>query len=228
MLKDNHTPISNVPNPSIKKGSIAKKLIEFIEETLIKFQNQFIGNIDTSEEVLNEYLGKTFSYYSKEYPFIFQQETIQKQKRGQNRKVDIGVFRHFADTNPFFTIEAKRLTTALPNSREKEYVIGSDPLKLSGGIERFKHNVHGVNLLSSAIVGYVQRESSNYWFDKVNNWINQLITGNLQSSLKWSTNDLLVNHCKFKDTRVSKFSSENIKSNKTTTTLNHYFIDLIN
>lgn len=226
MLKDNHNPISNVPNPSINKGSITKKLIEFIEETLLKFQNQFKGNIDTSEELLNEYLGKTFSYYSKEFPFIFQQETIQKQEKGQNRKVDIGVFCHYADTNPFFTLEAKRLTTTLSNSRDKEYVIGNNPLKLSGGIERFKHNVHGVNLLNSAVIGYVQRENSNHWFDNVNNWINQLISGKLQSALKWNSNDLLINCCNFKDSRVSKFLSKNIKTNGTTITLNHYFIDL--
>jgi len=226
MLKDNHNPISNVPNPSIKKGSITKKLIEFIEETLLKFQIQFKGNVDTSEEVLNEYLGKTFSYYSKEYPFIFQQETIQKQKKGQNRKVDFGVFQLHTDPNPIFTLEAKRLTTTLSNSREKEYVIGNNPSKLSGGIERFKHNVHGVNLLKSAIVGYVQRENFNHWFDSVNNWINQLISVKLKSTLKWNSNDLLINHCKFKDSRVSKFSSKNIKTNGTIITLNHYFIDL--
>ncbi|WP_147677294.1 hypothetical protein [Algibacter pacificus] len=228
MLKDNHNPISNIPNPSIKKGTITRKLIEFIEEVLIKFQHQFKGKIDFSEEELNQNLVNTFTYFSKNSPFLFQQEVIQKQKKGQNRKVDIGVFCHYKDTSPFFTIEAKRLTTTLPNSREKEYVIGNDPSKLSGGVERFKHNIHGVDLLNSAIVGYVQRENSVYWFDKVNNWINQLITGNLQSVLKWNTNDLLVNYCKFKDLRVSKFSSKNIKSNSTTITLNHYFIDLIN
>ena len=226
MLKDTINSISNVPNPSFEKGSIIKKLIDFIEEVLLKFQHEFKGKIDTSEEVLNEYLGKTFNHYSKEYPFIFQPETIQKQKKGQNRKVDIGVFLHYADTNPFFTLEAKRLTTTLPKSREKEYIIGSDPSKISGGMERFKHNIHGVNLLRSAIIGYVQRENANYWFNKVNNWINQLISGSLKSVLKWNANDLLLNYCHFKDSRLSKFLSKNIKKDGTAITLNHYFIDL--
>lgn len=31
MLKDHHKSIYNIPNPSIKKGSITKKLIVFIE-----------------------------------------------------------------------------------------------------------------------------------------------------------------------------------------------------
>ncbi|WP_299064649.1 hypothetical protein [uncultured Polaribacter sp.] len=226
MLKDNYNPISNIPNPSIEKGVITKKLIEFIEKTLLKFQNQFKGKIDASEEELNQNLVNTFAYFSKNIPFIFQQEVIQKQKKGQNRKVDIGVFRHYADSSPFFTLEAKRLTTTLSKSREKEYVIGSNPLKLSGGIERFKHNVHGVNLSNSAIVGYLQRENSNYWSDKINDWINQLISGKLKSVLKWNKDELLNNYCYFKDDRLSKFSSNHIKTDKSFITLNHYFVDL--
>ena len=118
MLKDNNNSISNVPNPEIKRGSITEKLMGFIEETLLVFQNQFKGEVNTSEEVLNEHLAKTLDYCSKKLPFIFQQEGIQKQIKGQNRKVDIGVFCHYADCSPFFTIEAKRLPT-LPKTREK-------------------------------------------------------------------------------------------------------------
>ena len=227
MLKDNNKSISNIPNPSIKKGSITKKLIEFIEETLIVFQKQFKGEVQTSEEDLNEQLGKTLQYQSKPLPFIFIQETIQKQKKGQNRKVDIGVFKHYAETKPFFTIEAKRLTTALSKAREKEYVTGNNPNKLSGGIERFKHNVHGVDLTESALIAYVQKENSKHWFNKVNNWINQLITEEIESILNWASNDLLTNTCEFKDNRLAKFTSICEKTNKTKIHLNHYFINLI-
>ncbi len=227
MLKDNNKQISNIPNPSIKKGSITKKLIEFIEDTLLVFQKQFKGEIDTSEEVLNEYLGKTLSYQSKSLPFIFQQEAIQKQKKGQNRKVDIGVFCHYAETTPFFTIEAKRLTTSLSKNRDKEYVTGNDPTRLSGGIERFKHNVHGTDLTESALVAYVQKENPKHWFDKINNWINQLITQEIKSLLEWTSNDLLTNVCDFKDHRLAKFVSISIKTNKTNISLNHYFVNLI-
>lgn len=224
MLKDNK-PIINIPNPSIKKGSIIDKLIKFIEETLLIFQDNNNGEIDTAEEVLNENLGKTLNYHSKHLPFIFQQETIQKQKKGQNRKVDIGVFCHFADKSPFFTIEAKRLTTALPTDREKEYVLGNDTSKLSGGIERFKHNVHGVNLKQSALVAYVQREDAKYWFSRINKWISDFIEGNIKS-LSWNTNDLLTNTCGFKDKRLAKFVSINEKIDNSKITLNHYFVNL--
>lgn len=226
MLKDNHNSIPNIPNPSIKKGSIRTKLIEFIEATLYKFQYQFKGEINTSEEVLNEHLGKTLSYYSKTQPFIFQAETIQKQKKGQNRKVDIGAFKHYADVDPFFTIEAKRLSSSIRNNRKKEYVTGNDPTKLTGGIERFKHNVHGVNLLHSAIIGYVQNEDLKFWYETVNDWIQELISGKTKSPLRWNFTDLLCNTCNFKDLRFAKFKSESEKIDKTKISLNHYFIDL--
>ena len=64
MLKDNK-PIINKPNPSIKKGSIIKKLLNFLDDTLLVFQKENIGEINTAEEILNEQLGKTLNYYSK-------------------------------------------------------------------------------------------------------------------------------------------------------------------
>lgn len=226
MLKDNHNSVANIPNPSIRKGTIKAKLIEFIETTLLTFQIQFKGKVDTSEEVLNEDLCKTFSYCCKNQPFFFQAETRQKQAKGNDRKVDIGVFQHFADNAPFFTIEAKRLSKAIPSNREKEYIIGNDPAKLSGGIERFKHNVHGVNLNHSAIIGYVQNEDSMYWYNTINSWIQELIDGKIKSSLNWISNDLLNNTCGFTDLRLAKSISKSEKIDQTEINLSHYFINL--
>lgn len=226
MLKDNHNSIANVPNPSIKKGTIKEKLLVFLEETLYKFQEHFKGKVNESEENLNEQLGKTLTYFSKNQPFIFQAETKQKQPKGIDRRVDIGVFRHFSDPNPFFTIEAKRLTTSISKNRKKEYVLGNDPAKLSGGIERFKHNVHGVNLYHSAMIGYVQNEDVSYWYNTINNWIQELIKGKIKSPLNWISNDLLNNTCGFTDLRLVKSTSESEKIDKTKISLNHYFINL--
>lgn len=226
MLKDNYNHVSNVPNPSIKKGTIKEKLIIFLEETLYKFQEHFKGKVNDSEENLNEQLGKTLSYFSKNQAFIFQAESKQKQPRGIDRRVDIGVFRHFSDPNPFFTIEAKRLTTSMPKNREKEYVLGDNLTKLSGGIERFKNNVHGVNLDHSAIIGYVQNEDGKYWYNTINSWIQELIDGTIISTLNWLSNDLLNNTCGFTDSRLVKCISESNKINQTKISLNHYFINL--
>ncbi|MCP4137265.1 MAG: hypothetical protein GY754_40220 [bacterium] len=84
MMKDSfNISAYNIPGPSIDKGTIRKKLIEFLESTLYVFQEQFKGNVDTSEEVLNEKLAITLAFNSKPLPFIFQQEAIQQQSKGQ-------------------------------------------------------------------------------------------------------------------------------------------------
>lgn len=227
MLKD-IKPIVNIPNPSHKKGSIINKLIIFLEDTLLIFQQENIGEIDIAEEELNQKLSLTLEAYSrrKEMGFIFHHETNQKQKKGHNRKVDIGVFNLHGDlNNPIYTIEAKRLTKTLSKDREKEYVLGSNPKKLTGGIERFKHNIHGTNLDRSAIVGYVQRNDNKHWFVKINKWIKEQI--NLKTkTLIWDTSDLLVNTCKFADNRLAKSFSYNSKIDNSSITLNHFFVNL--
>lgn len=227
MLKDNIYSGTNIPNPSIKKGASIKKLVSILEASILIFQNQYLGELATSENVLNEYLVKILIYKSKELPLIFINEVNQKQLMGQNRNVDIGVFYHYTESTPFFTIEAKRLPT-LPKRREKEYVIGEDPKKISGGIERFKHNVHGVNLKHSAMVAYIQKENSVFWFGEINKWISQLICGNIKSAVVWTSHDKLVNTCQFADSRISKFISNSGKTNNTNIQLFHFFINMNN
>jgi len=223
MLKDNN-PIVNKPNPSYKKGSIIEKLIAFLDETLLIFQKENKGEINTPEKDLNQKLSLTLEKHSriKDVGFLFQQETIQKQSNKHNRSVDIGVFSLYGDlTTPIYTIEAKRLTTTLPNNRKKEYIIGENNAKLTGGIERFKNNLHGVNLNKSSIVGYVQREDNKYWFDKINKWIKELI-----DNVFWKKADLLRNTCGFNDIRLAKFISINERNDNSIITLTHYFINL--
>lgn len=225
MLKDKlNNSANNQVNPSIKKGTILKKLITFIENTLLIFQEEFKGNIETSEEVLNEKLVLTLSFYSKSLPFVFQQESIQKQTKGQNRKVDIGVFLNNIEP-PFFTIEAKRLTK-LQKNREKEYVIGSIEGKLSGGIERFKHNVHGIDLPNSALVAYVQKDNFKEWQKRINTWITELINNHTNSPLIWSSDDLLEEISK--NNKLAIFKSNHRKINNSQIRLQHYFISMVN
>ncbi len=228
MLNDNYNiSVFNKPNPSFEKGTISKKLLLFIEETLFIFQKEFKGNQNTSEEKLSEHLAKTFDYYSKPLPFIFQKEVIQEQLKGHNKKVDIGVFMHYADNEPFFTLEAKRLPIPPPKSREKEYVIGIDSNKPSDGIERYKLNLHGVNLIESALIAYVQAGTFKDWHIKINKWIGQLIKKSNNLKLSWVTEDLLINTCYFEKKEMSKFISNNKKVDNGNIKLFHYFINLM-
>jgi len=94
-------------------------------------------------------------------------------ERDNKKKPDIGVPITSkilqGDYNSIFDIECKRLNSALVH--KKQYVCGA-----TGGIERFKRNEHGTNLISSAIIGYLEDNSVDYWIEKINSWIkNEMI-----------------------------------------------------
>ena len=225
LLKDEYSPGINIPSPSYEKGKINKRLLEFVDETLPVFQIEFKELKSSSEEVLTEHLVKTLAYHSNgKLPFIFLQEIIQKQAKGQNRKVDVGVFLHYKDDGPFFSFEAKRLPT-LPKSREKEYVIGNDSNKPTGGIERFKLNLHGINLKESALIGYVQSDTIQEWSCRINGWINELIKSTSVSELLWSNSDLLVQNRNEADI-IAKFQSEHERADKSKIILHHYLVNI--
>lgn len=103
-------------------------------------------------------------------------------------EVDLGVVSD-DETESFFVLEAKRLDTTLPTSREKEYIIGK-----IDGIERFKKEKHGKNLAYVGMLGYVQSDDFDTWHRKINHWIDEEISSATSSELTWDANDkLLIN-----------------------------------
>jgi hypothetical protein len=226
MLRDKLNPVVNTPTPSCSKGKINSRLLAFVDEIIPVFQTEFKALNRSSEEELTERLVKTLAYYAnrKMPSFIFQQETIQKQEKGQKRKVDIGVFLHYRDNAPFFTIEAKRLPT-LPKKREREYVIGENNQKYFGGIERFKRNLHGVGLNESGMIAYVQSGDCFSWSKQINSWIQELIDNPSSSTLKWTNIDLLT--CiENKPYMYCKCQSVNTKVDRSSVILHHYLVDI--
>jgi hypothetical protein len=83
-----------------------------------------------------------------------------------------------------FSIECKRLP-APTKKREKEYVIGNNN---NGGIERFKTEKHGKGLKKCGMIGFVEKETFDYWLQTVNTWIVDLSN----SSGMWSTDEKLT------------------------------------
>lgn len=219
------SPVYSVPSPSIEKGTITEKLIELVEKVLIEFQDNFKNHLTDSEDVLTEGLSNTLSHFAKPFPFIIKSEAIQKQPKGQSRYVDIGIFLHYRDDAPFFTIEAKRLPTLPKSTREKEYVLGNDPEKPSGGIERYKLNLHGVNLHKSGMVAYIQSGTCEDWHNQINEWIAIQAACESNNQLKWDHNDLLITE-KDLSSKICVLSSINKKNDNTSIKLFHFFIDL--
>lgn len=107
-------------------------------------------------------------------PYLFHPEVydLHTEDADQKKRIDIAVFSNeqLKGRQILFAIEAKRLSSQLPDSREKEYVIGNNGQE-NGGIQRFKLNHHGKDLPYCGMVGYVEDDTFENWRTKVNTWI---------------------------------------------------------
>jgi hypothetical protein len=74
----------------------------------------------------------------------------------------------------------------LPPSKSKHYVCGD-----TGGIERFKRELHGKELKHCAIVAFIERRCFKYWLDIINTWIRELFDID-NNNLNWQETDLLM------------------------------------
>lgn len=225
MISSNYsTGTINSPAPSFRKGLIIENVVSFIEINLVKFQQEYINEENDSEERISQFLTNFLSDSAKDEAFIFCKEAIQEQEKGNDRRVDIGVFMHRFDRSPFFTIEAKRLPTPGAD-REREYVIGIKKKK-SGGIERYKLNLHGTDINKSAIVAYIEKNDFNFWLQEINSWIDDLVNGDQNDGIEWSQNDKLINGVDLSLDKVKKYSATHSRITKSPISIMHYFIGI--
>ena len=235
MLADNSQNISTGKvSHGIDVDSSIKSVVEFIEIHFAKFSDKVKGELSASEKSLTDKLCKYLNRNAGSYPFLFHHENVENFDSGLSPQVDIGTIseyepliigdRTYGEFDSFFSIEAKRLPTP-GQKREKEYVIGQD--KPSGGIERFKRGIHGKNLKYSAIIGYIQGESPNHWYLKINSWIDELISSSISL---WRDDDKLIK-LDVDSIRIDKFLSQNCRSEQKGKEdficLFHFWINLI-
>lgn len=117
--------------------------------------------------------------------------------------VDIGVHgieeitpigaRGYTIFEPFMVIECKRLPAPSPRSREREYVTGKHQNSggPAGGIQRFKLGLHGGNVETAALVGYIEKHSPHYWHGVINGWIAELAAEPSTDGCVWRQADTL-------------------------------------
>lgn len=224
MIKDSFK--ANMPasglSPQIPKKTIIRSISFFIEKMLVLFRSN-VTLSDQDEESITEELLKYLSHHSKDEYFFFMKEVIQRPLVGRNRRVDIGAFLLPSDRSPIFTLEAKRLPTP-SKIREKEYVVGTDSKKASGGIERYKRNLHGIDTENSAIIGYIQKNDIDYWAAKINSWIDELSVIGRYSETDWSINDKLTNKVDILFNIISKYQSVNSRDYDGDIELTHYLV----
>lgn len=159
---------------------------------------------DNENAITNRICKSLNSKKPSEYPFYFHHQNIESSQ--ENTSTDFAAFGTFAyalenyvddeDSPPLVKFEAKRLNSTLPSKREREYVRGEyvegKCINNSGGVERFKNERHGKDVMNACLVGYIQTDSPDHWFSKVNGWIKEQIDTPSDSRLVWEEGDLLT------------------------------------
>jgi len=179
----------------VEKDTSSLAVLSFLSSSFKSFVSESKSVGVLNEKGISHLLCIYLNRKAKKYPFFFQSEYVENILSGSSPQVDIAIIaeeniidifdKSHSEHNCFFSIEAKRLPTP-GHKRHKEYVIGSEAP--CGGIERFKKGIHGANLKYAALVAYIQKEDSDFWFGEVNKWINELVDDEFwfkEEKLKW-------------------------------------------
>lgn len=203
--------LCNQPNDNIEqqfngleKSQAIKKVFNFIEECLLEFKNKY--SLFKPEDGLTQELVYILDNESREkLPLCgFSTEHMEDTTKGNSRRDDIGIraikgttihTTFYPNNKPFIAIEAKRLDSKIVKKRKKEYVVGRyDDEKYieSGGIERFKKEIHGSGLVYVGMIGYMQTDEFDSWLEKVNQYIDEEINSSTSIKLIWKEKDKLI------------------------------------
>lgn len=121
-----------------------------------------------------------------------------EEKQAKGRRVDISAglaedgfvgTAYYTIDDPFLVFEGKRLPPPGGKTREREYLTGGEAK--TGGIQRFKLGLHGGQLETVVMIGYIQQDSSAQWHDRLNRWIRELAKKQSGCDEKWELTDLL-------------------------------------
>lgn len=180
-------------SPDETSDSLLQQTIDFVWTSLEPWKNDPDRvSVEAEEELNAQFHNFLQSRANQEFPMvIFQHE----QKQHFRSRVDLSAKptvrtiikgRIYTKYDPLIVIEGKRLPAPSKN-REREYVIGKTTH--SGGIERFKLGLHGADHELAIIIGYVQKEDSNYHIARINEWISELAT---DPTTGWAKEEILT------------------------------------
>jgi len=181
----------------ISPDTIPLRAIAFVREQLPAWRDDPDRPMVDSEPLLNSQLCKFLNARARtDFPMItFGHEEPQASRR----YADVSALpsesvvikaRPYTIYDPVLVIECKRIPAPAQN-REREYVTGADPGKITGGIQRFKLGQHGAQMEVAAMVAYVQEGSPRQWLQKINGWILELAGRPIADGCPWSPNDIL-------------------------------------
>ncbi len=180
--------------------NLIPKTIEFLYDSLAVWRVDYKPDNDVSEPKINYDLRTFLDIRGRE---VFPMVTFNSGKPEHGHAaVDLAVQPvektiiecvKYSMYDAFLVIECKRLPTPPPRPREKEYVYGFFKNKSpSGGIQRFKHGIHGGKVNQAVIVGYIQKKSPEHWYRTINGWITELCeNSDNPSNMVWSEAECL-------------------------------------
>lgn len=227
-------------------SEVVDRIEDFLRQTLPAILGKLSGRTNgrrRNEKIMAADLSKELNFAATDELFYFHSEDPENESA--TRTLDYGTYPNARlrvqgwmpnAKERLYGIEAKRLPThSTPmegREREREYVVGDwegrhSPAKnLKGGIERFKEGVHGEGLDRAGMVAFIQREDSNHWLQKVNEWIHDLILNPLPShKAKWEEQDKLI-PCPAPGQGVTEFGSTHARANGSLLGLRHFWLDL--
>lgn len=143
---------------------------------------------------------------------------VSENAQKSSSKADIAVYNRITD-EIILIIEAKILPIPTDKNRQAYEYVYND--KGNGGIERFKKNQHGLDnsdrlLAVNAILAYIKADDFDYWFSKINKWINDA---------GWQSSELLK---KIYFNEIAKLTSEHTRiDNSGMITLHHFWVKVV-
>lgn len=199
---------------------IVVNVVNFLDGNIVNFP-QYLTNSDSikgNEKGINSCLVTYLNILPQNHDlidlfrFYFDKDT---QVEGSNHEPDLGVMlaNQIGRGKAFFHIECKRLPSR-DKKHEQEYVHGA-----LGGIQRFKEGYHGSTFSDSAMVGYVEKETKDYWFTKINQWIDEQSINNPNF---WHCSEKL--NFRFSESYDKLISTHKRKNLKENINLFHYLV----
>lgn len=243
MLSDNRSTYDTTQKieEGIKDNYAREKVVNFILECLSEFRTKF-SNKNPENGLTQELVYILDNKAREKLPLCgFSREHMEDTGKGNSPQDDVGVRGvkgividtvKYANNEPFIVFEAKRLDASISKQnkdRTKEYVVGflkkDGKYNNSGGIERFKKEIHGTGLVHVGMIGYVQSDNFDIWFEKINGWIDEEINTATSGELIWENKDKLI--LDKKETVLNTYLSEHKCISKEKINMYHIWVDLI-
>ena len=219
-FSDRHVQIGSLGKDVHLSAASLDELIDFIAGELPCWRDHPDRPEKTAETALTSQLCghlNTVARHSAGWDMLqFRIEEPDEQKTG--RKIDLIASpcgptiwidgRRCTQFDTLLPIECKRLPTPKDKNRdEREYVINRKAT--TGGIQRFKAGDHGAAHSRAAIIAYVQAETPQIWFDRLNAWITEL-DGSEHAG--WSLQDLIRNESAAAKAGLTMYRSQHTRA----------------